>query len=77
LQEDLNDFLSDFWRVASLEDEAEYLAQLEIMKASWGKAVNYLTLLEAKQNKWAFAYTHQYFVLEWHLPNDKNPLTLT
>jgi hypothetical protein len=62
LQEDLNDFLSDFWIVASLEDEAEYLAQLEITIASWGKSVNYLTVLEAKQKKWAFAYTHQYFV---------------
>jgi zinc finger SWIM domain-containing protein 3 len=62
LREDLNDFLSDFWRVASLEDEAEYLAQLEAMKASWRNAVDYLTVLEAKQKKWAFAYTHQYFV---------------
>jgi hypothetical protein len=62
LHEDLNDFLSDFWRVASLEDEAEYLAQLEAMKASWSNVVDYLTVLEAKQNKWAFAYTHQYFV---------------
>ena len=62
LREDLNDFLSEFWRVASLEDEAEYLAQLEAMKVRWCNAVHYLTILEAKQKKWAFAYTHQYFV---------------
>jgi hypothetical protein len=48
--------------VASLEDEFEYLAQLEKMKSTWSKAVDYLTVLEAKQKKWAFAYTHQYFV---------------
>ncbi len=71
LHEDLNDFLSDFWRVASLE----YLAQLEASKTSWSNSVDYHTVLEAKQKKGLLLTLINILLLEWLLPNDKNLLT--
>lgn len=62
LRSRLNDFLSDFWRVASIEDMSEYLSEFLAMEDKWVEAATYLGVLKAKQSKWAFAFTHSNFV---------------
>ena len=62
LRSRLNDFLCDFWRVASIEDMSEYETEFSAIEDKWVEAASYLSVLKAKQTKWAFAFTHSNFV---------------
>lgn len=58
----LNQFLDDFWRVASLESVEEFESEFRSMMVKWEQGCDYLEVLERKKEKWAFAYTHDHFV---------------
>lgn len=62
LRSDLNQFMDDFWRIASIEDIVEYENEFAAMNARWPQAKTYLNILQSKQEKFAFAYTHCHFV---------------
>ena len=62
LKSELNEFLDDFWRVGSIETLSNYQREFDAMKEKWPQAISYLNILQAKQEKWAFAYTHSHFV---------------
>jgi len=65
LRKDLNQFLDDFWRVGSIEEMDEYITEWELLKTKWSDkpaTVEYIDTLQAKQVKWAFAFTHCHFV---------------
>jgi len=58
----LTDFLDDFWRVGSIEELDVYNAEFRSLFEKWELCQDYLRVLEEKQRKWAFAYTHCNFV---------------
>lgn len=62
LRADLNSFLGDFWRIGSIEEMDLYEQEFAKMELKWENAAHYLQLLKKKQDRWAFAFTHQYFV---------------
>ena len=62
LRANLNSFLDDFWRIASIEEMEDYIAEFKTMETKWTEAAHYLNILKSKQTKWAFAFTHSNFV---------------
>ena len=58
----LNQFMQEFWIVASIENMEEYQGQFNKLHEAWPEADNYLSCVKAKQEKWAFVYTHVHFV---------------
>ena len=65
LRKELNLFLDAFWEVGSLEDVDQYVIRWEQLKEEWAhspKTVAYMETLQDKQEKWAFAFTHNHFV---------------
>lgn len=65
LRKNLNCFPGDFWLVGSIEEMEEFCVEWEQGKLKWSDfaiTVNYMQLLEAKKEKWAFAFTQKYFV---------------
>jgi hypothetical protein len=62
LGNELGNFLNDFWRIASLEDEVDFEDEFQKLKEVWPAAAPYLEYLDSKKRKWAFAYTHAVFV---------------
>jgi transposase-like protein len=62
LKSKLNLFLDDFWRIESIEDVFEYRREFAGMVSKWPLAATYLAFLRSKEEKWAFAFTHRFFV---------------
>ena len=62
LRATLNDFLADFWRIGAIESIAEFEKEFAGLEEQWHQARSYIPFLKSKKEKWAFAYTHQYFV---------------
>jgi hypothetical protein len=62
LRTNLSKFLDEFWSVGSIEDLEEYENRILSMEEAWPQAQSYLRVLRNKEQKWAFAYTHRYFV---------------
>ena len=62
LRAKLNDFLAVFWRIGAIESIAEFEKEFAGLEEQWHQARWYIPFLKYKKEKWAFTYTHQYFV---------------
>ncbi|XP_078443052.1 protein FAR1-RELATED SEQUENCE 11-like [Wolffia australiana] len=63
LRANLSGFMDDFWRVGSIEDVDEFEMEFSTLKSKWQATESYLRVLEEKKKQWAFAYTHNNFVV--------------
>ncbi|XP_078442232.1 protein FAR1-RELATED SEQUENCE 11-like [Wolffia australiana] len=62
LRANLSEFMTEFWRVGSIEDVDEFEMEFSTLKSKWQAVESYLRVLEGKKKQWAFAYTHNNFV---------------
>jgi hypothetical protein len=62
LKKDLNSFLQEFWAVGAIEDLNHYRLEFSKMQSKWPLAQSCFNFLKAKEEKWAFSFTHSVFV---------------
>lgn len=62
LRHDLKNFMTDFWRVSSIEVLEEYEIEYRKMEQKWPSTIDYMKFHKAQDSKWAFAHTHSNFV---------------
>jgi zinc finger SWIM domain-containing protein 3 len=62
LRTEMTEFLSLFWKAASLESINSFQSAMEVIITRWPQSQSYMQFLMRTKEKWAFAYTHRVFV---------------